>query len=445
MRRLIGESIFSSLIHIIDGNNMEIAFVYGLLISIGLGGLIGLEREHRREGDTLVGIRTFPLISMSGYLLSYIGRQMEGLEIMAPIGLVIFGALALSLIYIRQAMGFPGFTTTLAFIITYLLGLMVAYDFILEAVIVAVAVTTILLFKERAHAFVHILDEGEIIGALQFITIAFILFPLTLDLRFEEPWTIFGEGQPLDLNMALLIIVFVSGISFASFLVVRWQGPSRGLRFSGLLGGLINSEAATASLCGLAKKKREVMSVASCGIIMANATMFLRNLAVCVFADPSMKVASAAALPLLTISAFGIALGWGKERVEGVNPLEVGSPFAIRPALIFGIIFFLISGAALIAQDHLGEQAIYFVALGGFASSAAVVASVSSLSLAGSIPAEVGAEVVLLACAISSFNKIVITRIMCPMIPKKTLIKLLLIGFAALIATGALVILRTLP
>lgn len=113
--------------------------------------------------------------------------------------------------------------------------------------------------------------------------------------------------------------------------------------------------------------------------------------------------------------------------------------------MTFGAIFFLISGAALFLQDQLGGALIYFLALGGFASSAAVVASVSSLTLAGSIEPLVAAEIVLLACAISSFNKIVISRLMCPQLSRVALVRLIISSVAAFTAAGLFFALRILP
>lgn len=119
-------------------------------------------------------------------------------------------------------MGYPGFTTTLALIVTYLSGVMVAYDLILEAVVVGVITTFLLLSKERLHRFAKVLTKEEMMGALQFITIAFILYPLTLDLELTGVLSVFSNGEPLDLNMVLLIVLFVSAISFTSFLVLTY-------------------------------------------------------------------------------------------------------------------------------------------------------------------------------------------------------------------------------
>lgn len=426
--------------------DLDLGFLYGLIASLGIGALVGMERERRRAEDTvLVGIRTFPLVSTSGYVITYIGLLYPSLWVLIVAGLLLFGSLALLLVYVRQEMGSPGFTTTLALIVTYLIGVLVGYNLILEAVIVGVATTLLLLSKERLHRFAKVLTEEEVLGALQFVIIAFILYPITMDLELTGALSVLSKGEPLDLNMALLIVIFVSAISFASFLVVRWQGPSRGLRFSGLLGGLVNSEAATASFCGLARKRTDMIQGAAAGIVLANATMFLRNLAVCSIADPTLETAYLVALPLTGISLLGVILGWSMKAEADGEQLHIGSPFAIGPALKFGALFMVISGIALGIQELAGSEAIYLTALGGFVSSAAVVASVSSLALTGALDAWIAAETVLLASGISSLNKILISRVMCPPLSRAARIGLIISTAASFLAAGLLLMLRTGP
>ncbi len=425
---------------------MDISFLYGLLVSVGIGALIGMERERRRAEDTvLVGVRTFPLVSTSGFVIGHLAVNEPFMDLLVIAGLILFGTVALLLVYVRQAMGYPGFTTTLALIVTYLLGVMVAYDLILEAVVVGVITTFLLLSKERLHRLAKVLTKQEMMGALQFITIAFILYPLTLDLDLTGTLSVFSNGEPLDLNMVLLIVLFVSAISFTSFLVVRLYGPTRGIRFSGLLGGLVNSEAATASLCNMVKKNWKLVGAASSGIILANATMFVRNLAVCAIADPSLSTAVVVALPLVGVTLLGIAIGWSIKGEKIEKTLEVESPFAIVPALKFGLLFMVISGLALGIQEFLGSGAIYLTALGGFASSAAVVASVSSLAMTGSIDPWLAAQTIMLACGVSSFNKILISRIVCPDLSRKATLGLSLSTAAAFVAALILAGIKILP
>ena len=400
----------------------SLEFIYYLVIALAVGALVGVEREHHKGDDMVIaGVRTFPLVSLLGFLLAYIGQNAAELvpgmsslylQTLSLIGIAIVAALAVGLLYIRFSMGVPGLTTPFALVITYVAGLLVGFGLIIEAVVVSVIVTFLLVSKKRLHAYAELLDDTELIGALEFIAIAFIAYPVTLQLDLAPPYDIFNPGEPLAISNLFLIVVFVSSISFISFLLIRWQGPSRGLRFSGLLGGLVSSEATTISLSNLAKENKGIIRTAASGIILANATMFARDLAVTIFADMSLATASLAALPLLALSGVGIAMGYSMkvEKQADGHELDVRSPFAIVPALKFGIIFLMVSVLVYLVNTYLGQEYIYLVALGGMVSSAAVAASVSSYVFLGQLGAMEAAQIILLATAISSFTKLAYSR-----------------------------------
>jgi len=400
----------------------SLEFIYYLVIALAVGALVGVEREHHKGDDMVIaGVRTFPLVSLLGFLLAYIGQNAAELvpgmsalylQALSLIGIAIVSALAVSLLYIRFSMGVPGLTTPFALVITYVAGLLVGFGLIIEAVVVSVIVTFLLVSKKRLHAYAELLDDTELIGALEFIAIAFIAYPVTLQLDLAPPYDIFNPGEPLAISNLFLIVVFVSSISFISFLLIRWQGPSRGLRFSGLLGGLVSSEATTISLSNLAKENKGIIRTAASGIILANATMFARDLAVTIFADMSLATASLAALPLLALSGVGVAMGYSMkvEKQADGHELDVRSPFAIVPALKFGIIFLMVSVLVYLVNTYLGQEYIYLVALGGMVSSAAVAASVSSYVFLGQLGAMEAAQIILLATAISSFTKLAYSR-----------------------------------
>jgi len=400
----------------------SIEFIYYLLIALAVGALVGVEREHHKGDDMVIaGIRTFPLVSVLGFLLAYIGQNAaelvpgmsaQYLQVLSLIGIAIVAALAIGLMYIRFNLGAPGLTTPFALVLTYVAGLLVGFGLIIEAVAVSVIVTFLLVSKKRLHSYAELLDDNELIGALEFIAIAFIAYPVTLELDLQPPYDIFNPGQPLAISNLFLIVVFVSSISFISFLLIRWQGPSRGLRFSGLLGGLVSSEATTISLSNLVKNNKGIIRTAASGIILANATMFARDLAVTVFADLSLATASLVALPLLALSGVGIVMGYSMkvEKQADGHELDVRSPFAIVPALKFGIIFLIITAMVYLVNTYLGQEYIYLVALGGMVSSAAVAASVSSYVFLGELGAMEAAQIILLATAISSFTKLAYAR-----------------------------------
>ncbi|WP_297890401.1 MgtC/SapB family protein [Sulfurihydrogenibium sp.] len=46
--------------------------LYEIALSLVLGFFIGLEREYKVKGEVFAGIRTFPLITLLGYISSLI-------------------------------------------------------------------------------------------------------------------------------------------------------------------------------------------------------------------------------------------------------------------------------------------------------------------------------------------------------------------------------------
>jgi uncharacterized membrane protein YhiD involved in acid resistance len=52
-------------------NVIEYELVVQLLVALGIGFLIGLERERRQEREIVAGIRTLPLVALSGALIRH--------------------------------------------------------------------------------------------------------------------------------------------------------------------------------------------------------------------------------------------------------------------------------------------------------------------------------------------------------------------------------------
>ncbi|MEI6796212.1 MAG: MgtC/SapB family protein [Methanomassiliicoccales archaeon] len=422
----------------------DVQFIYHLIIAIGLGGLIGLEREHHRTGGELVlaGARSFPLVALLGFLTTYLAQVQPWLQPLASLGLPIIAAVALGLMAVRYLMGSPGITTPLALIVTYGLGVLVGLDLLVEAVAVAVVVTLLLISSHRLHSFAEVLDDREIIAALQFIAICFIMYPLTANLNLAPPYNIFNQGGLLDVNFLLLLVIFVSSISFASFLLIRYEGPNRGLRFSGLLGGLVNSEATTASLCEMAKAKVEVVPAAISGIFLTNGMMYVRNLAIVAFTAPTIGVVGLVSVPLLALCAMSMAFGVLTKGGAGEDKLVVKSPFAIGPAIKFAVLFLLISAATILLKQYVGTDAVYIIAIGGLVSSAAVAASVAAMAAGGTITVLVAAQTIMLACTLSTVNKLLISRTMNSHVYDGLRLKIMIMTVVSIILTAALFVIR---
>ena len=97
----------------------------GLAVALGLGLLIGVERERRKgTGPTrhFAGLRTFTLVSLAGAVAQLLEQ---------PLLTFVAGALVATLAvvaYLRDRSQDPGATTEVALLLTYFLGVLaVAY------------------------------------------------------------------------------------------------------------------------------------------------------------------------------------------------------------------------------------------------------------------------------------------------------------------------------
>lgn len=387
--------------------------------ALGIGGLVGLEREHRRDQiQVIAGVRTFPLFSLAGYLLALISlTAAEPLIIAAAV--FVIGGITVSFLWVRHTLGVSGLTSPMAMLVTFLLGVLIGFGYSREAIVVGVAVTFLLLTKQRLHKFAEVLSDDEIMEALQFITISFILFPIARDLQpgsLGVPWI--GRGALVDPFQILLVVIFVSAISFAGFVAMRFVGPRRGVAVSGLLGGLVNSEAASASLAGYAKENRALTAAAVLGAVLATLSMFIRNTAIVGFSDPTLAVVRLfvlAIVPAVLVTAL-IAYRMRKRVAEPIaQRVVVKSPFALGPALKFAAIFAFVSVFTSVAiqasqRANLGEAGVYLVALGGFVGAGAVSASVTALYATGKLSLAVAAQTAALATAMGAANKLIVLR-----------------------------------
>ncbi|MFP3872692.1 MAG: MgtC/SapB family protein [Candidatus Natronoplasma sp.] len=130
---------------------IDLTFVIHVLLAVGMGGLIGLEREHKRkEPKVIAGVRTFPLTSLTGVLFSFLSASL-GFQLIG-VGVGIFGGFAIILAYLKYEIHTIGITTPVALFITFLLGVFIQQGYAVEAGFITVVVTALLLTKERLHS-----------------------------------------------------------------------------------------------------------------------------------------------------------------------------------------------------------------------------------------------------------------------------------------------------
>lgn len=372
-------------------------FMQKIILSLMTGILIGLERERQRSGEKLfAGVRTFTLTCILGMLSAFL-IDYAGTSILL-ITTIFTGVICIFLAYnINKVKGSLGLTTSISLFCTYLLGVLIAADLYIISIVSAVIITFLLIEKKPLHSLAENLSERDIIDALQFVAIAFILYPVVP----EEP--AFGA---IDLKSTILIIVLISSISFVSYVLLKRIGARGGIAYSGFLGGLASSGAAVISLSNLSKRRVSLTGHICTGALLTIVSMTLRDVTFAFLIDTSGRMAFLMIPPFLVMSLTTLLIAWRKRKATPVNEtIELRSPFAVVPALRFGILFMVITMIADIAQSQGGSMGIYATAIGGIVSSSAVTVSIATLALNGIIPYNQAAQIAVMAGLISTLAK----------------------------------------
>jgi uncharacterized membrane protein (DUF4010 family) len=240
-----------------------------IALAFGVGALIGLEREQSESGGTFAGSRTFPLFAL---LWALVGAFYPAVF---PVLLLLAAALPLTVAYgAKVAMeGDIGLTTLTAALLTVVLGALVTHSErgALVAVVVAGAVTAILAEKGAIHRFVDRIDEQERRASVTFVLVAFVVYPVLPD---RQVPALFG----LNLRFVWLMVVFVTGLSFAAYVLSRVLGARRGIAVTGVFGGFVSLTATTVSMAERTTDSPVLYRVCAFATVVASIVMFPRAL-----------------------------------------------------------------------------------------------------------------------------------------------------------------------
>ncbi len=164
-----------------------------------------------------------------------------------------------------------GITTEVSALLAFLLGFLCVRGHVAIAAGLAVASGAVLALKDWLHRLARRIETADVEATLKFAIVSLIILPLV-------PNQNFGPA-PLDVinpYKIWLMVVLISGLNFASYLLVKMVGAEHGIGLTGLLGGLVSSTAVT---LGFAQRSRNEPSQASplaLGILVAWTVMFVR-------------------------------------------------------------------------------------------------------------------------------------------------------------------------
>ena len=337
---------------------MEISLILKFLISFAIGALIGTERERKQSKiKEFAGIRTFMLIAVFGTSSAFLSTFYPNFILIAFLGLA--AMVGLSYMTSTREIGDIGITTEVVALLTFILGALCFTDEGLQIVpILAIIITTLLAVKPYLHTFARKISQKEIINTLKFLIIAFVILPLLPDQTFG-PLNVFNPYQ------IWLVVVFISGISFAGYILMKFIGAERGISATGIIGGLVSSTAVTTAMAARVRETDFIIRAAVFATVVASSMMFLRVLFEVAVINPNLI--SLLTVPMLSMGVVGIALGllaWKTTKIREVGEdFKLKNPFSLKPALIFGLLFLIILFASKIADIYFGSSGIYITSI----------------------------------------------------------------------------------
>lgn len=378
-----------------------------VLLAIGLGAIVGIEREHDKvqckikEKVPMFGVRTAILFSLLGFLFAFISVYTD-----QPMFLLFGGVVGLTVataVYVMKSyiLKYTGATTYVAMILVLFNGMLVGLgginNYILAGAI-AIVMTLFLASKEHFMKWAKKMTDEDILSSLKFMIIAFVILPF-LPNRYIDPWSIFN---PFNF---WLIVVIVSAISFFSYLSLKFFS-TKGLPLLGFVGGLISGSPTAFALADQVKKNKRIANAALSGVFLACLTGILGDIIVISAIwrnfETLSKVLIFQIIAMLVLMVLAIIV---YRKAHG-KPVKVKKPFMITPALEFAVFYLILTAVSAAAKIYLGDVGILpVVILGSLVSSSAMIASIASLQLSGTMGLTNAVYMIVLASSIALLVK----------------------------------------
>ena len=401
------------------------------LIAILLGALIGFQREyiwqhiHKIE---LGGLRTFTLLSMLGAICGYLF-----LEVSNSLYILLLGFIAViiltSISYILSFLKYKDTTATteIAAILTFIIGFLAYIGPMMIAIALAIIVTALLTYKKKLHLYARKIERKDLFAVIKFSIISLVILPFLpnknyspMDIPFINKIlssttinpNILSQLDVFNFYHIWLMVILVAGISFLGYILVKFLGAKKGYGLTGLVGGLVSSTAVTLSMSKESKAHKKIVIPFVLAVVIASATCFIRIiLEVSVVNNSLLKVII---IPLGIMGVLGyfaaFALWLRKDKSKKVKEIEFEQPFALGPAIKFGLFFAFIIFIARLAQLIAGSVGLYVTGVfSGLADVDAITLTMSSLSALGKVSSKVAITTIIFAAASNTLVKAGIT------------------------------------
>ncbi|WP_248633967.1 MgtC/SapB family protein [Novosphingobium nitrogenifigens] len=375
----------------------DTALFQHMLVALGIGLLIGAERERRKaQRPATAGLRTFTVAALLGAGAAAMPQMwMAGLAVACVTTLALVSAMR------RRTSRDQGITTEIALIATTLLGALAIVQ-PLAAGALAVLIAIVLAARDPLHRFVgQTVTAGEVTDVLLIAGATLIILPMLPDRQMGP----FGALNP---HSIWLVVIMILGINALGEVATRLLGAKLGVPVLGLASGFISSSATIGAMGAWVRANPGSLIAGAAAAILSTVATYVQMAVVIEVTDHRAFVATiapvgAAALAALVAGALFTAQAWHRTTAE---PPKFSRSFNLVMALTFAAMLALMLVAAAALRTWFSGMGLAAAsAIGGVLDVHAAAIAVASQVSDGTITPVEAVVPILIACTTSTLAK----------------------------------------
>lgn len=333
----------------------QMEFLIRLVVGLGIGFLIGLEREHAALTKAIkpfAGIRTIILVVLLAFLSMMMYYMISPwILVVSLIGL--FGLVSFSYFIVHR--DDAGGTTELSVIISFFLGMLTFLGFMEISLAITMIVVGLLSSKIRLHKFIGTITSEELVAVIRFGVIALLIFPFLPNYSID-PYDV------INLREVGLIVLLTSGLSFIGYILMRVFGKDYGILLTGIVGGIISSTMITWIFSKKSKEQPSLVHNCMAAIMAASTVMMVRVIIwVFIFNAPLFnELLIPIFLVILTSLACTLYYNY-KAKIQPKEDLDIplGKPLNLRTAVFFAALYMGVLLFISFSNEKFGDKGIY--------------------------------------------------------------------------------------
>jgi len=332
---------------------VDIALLYWLALAWALWMLIWIERE--RTQSSTWWIRTYTIV----WLLWYLASLEQSLLYLIWWCLIL--RVWASYVGDFWKLWRTRLTSELSLIMTWLAGVLVWYDYTMLATVATIALFLLHHNFQELKSFATSLNNDELLGTVKLAIISFIVLPLL-------PNEAMGPFDAFNPQKIWKIVVFISWISRIGYILSKIFWNKYGIGLTAILWWLASSTAVTSSLSNLSANNSWSHLPYTFGVVIASSIMFFRMLAALYVFNQDLFFLLLPSLAWMWLTWLAASGYWARKMSRDNSDRDITvdvwwSPFELKPALFFALIFGFVGLISNIWLAYLPEQSLYLIAI----------------------------------------------------------------------------------